>query len=216
MPFTIEMLLDYFAVYNQRIWPMQLLGYVFGLLTLGPLFWPSKAWNRVVTGVMAFLWLWVGLVFWRQAAVEMALLYAPTILFSLQGALFLNALARDRIAYGPAGRVDTAVGLAFTAYALIGYPLAGLLIGHVYPRTPLSPLFPCPATILTFGALLLAQRVPRHLLVIPTLWAMSGVLWFYLGMVEDAGLVMAGAVSLVIITARARAVHRADSTASRA
>jgi hypothetical protein len=216
MPFSIEMLLDYFAVYNERIWPTQLLGYVLGLLTLGPLFRPGKAWNRVVTGVLAFLWLWVGLVFWRRAAIEMAYLYAPTALFAVQGALFLHALVRDRIAYEPVRHVDTAVGLAFTAYALVGYPLAGLLVGHVYPHTPLSPLFPCPATILTFGVLLLARRVPRHLLVIPTLWAMSGALWFYLGMVEDAGLVIAGVVGTVMLIARERAAQRVDSATSQA
>ena len=68
MPFSLEMLMDYFAVYNERIWPMQLLGYAVGLLTLVPLFRPGKAWDRVVTAVLAFLWLWVGLVFWLQAA----------------------------------------------------------------------------------------------------------------------------------------------------
>jgi hypothetical protein len=216
MPFSLEMLLDYFAVYNERIWPLQFLGYVAGLLPLVPLFRPGKAWNRVVTGVLALLWLWVGLVFWLQAASQMALLYAPTVLFAVQGALFLNALARDRIAYGQARRVHTAVGLAFIAYALVGYPLVGLWVGHTYPHTALSPLFPCPVTILTFGVLLLARRVPRHLLVIPTFWALSGAFWFYLGMVEDAGLVIAGVVGVILLAARERAVHRTASTTSQA
>ncbi len=216
MPFSIGMLLDYFAVYNERIWPMQLLGYAAGLLILVPLFRRGKAWNRVVTGVLAFLWLWVGIVFWMQAASGMAMLYAPAALFAMQGALFLYALAQDRITYGPTGRVDTAIGLAFIAYALAGYPLAGMLVGHVYPHTALSPLFPCPATILTFGVFLFARRVPRHLLIIPTFWAVSGVLWFYLGMVEDAGLVIAGVVGVVMLAARERAAHRAASVTSRA
>jgi hypothetical protein len=209
MPFSLEMLLDYFAVYNERIWPMQLLGYVAGLLILVPLFQPGKAWNRVVTGMLALLWLWVGLVFWVQAASTMAMLYAPAALFTVQGALFLNALVRGHISYGRAGRVDTILGLAFIAYALAGYPLVGLLVGHVYPHTILSPLFPCPAIVLTFGVFLFARGVPRHLLIIPTFWAVSGVLWFYLGMFEDAGLVITGVVGVVMIAARERAAHRA-------
>jgi len=144
MPFSLEMLMDYFAVYNERIWPMQLLGYAAGLLTLVPLFRPGKAWDRVVTAVLAFLWLWVGLVFWLQAASEMAMLYAPAALFAVQGALFLHALIRNQITYEPVRRVDTAIGLVLIAYALAGYPLVGLLVGHVYPQTALSPLFPCP------------------------------------------------------------------------
>ena len=213
MPFSLEMLMDYFAVYNERIWPMQLLGYAVGLLTLVPLFRPGKAWDRVVTAVLAFLWLWVGLVFWLQAASEMAMLYAPAALFAVQGALCLHALIRNQITYEPARRVDTAIGLALIAYALAGYPLVGLLVGHVYPQTALSPLFPCPATILTLGVLLLARRVPWHLVAIPAFWAVSGLLWLYLGMVEDAGLVIAGVVSVILLAARERAAQRpADAT----
>lgn len=212
MPFTLEMLLDYFALYNESIWPLQWVGLALGLLTLAPLFWPRKAWDRVVTAVLASLWLWVGLVFWRGAAVDMALLYAPTILFAVQGALFLYALARDRIAYGPEERAYLGLGIAFIAYALVGYPLLGLLVGHSYPHTALSPLFPCPATILTLGTFLLARRVPRYLLIIPILWAISGVLWAYLGMVEDVGLVIAGVAGVVMMMSRERAA-RPEATA---
>jgi hypothetical protein len=214
MPFSLEMLLDYFAVYNERIWPMQWVGYVAGLLILVPLFRPGKAWNRVVTGGLALLWLWVGLVFWVPAAREMAMLYAPAALFAVQGLLFLHALVRGHLSYGPAGRVDTILGLAFVAYALVGYPLVGLAVGHVYPHAVLSPLFPCPAIILTFGLLLFARGVPRHLLIIPTSWALSGLLWLYLGMFEDAGLVIAGVVGVVLIAVRERAVRGAASATS--
>jgi hypothetical protein len=186
---------------------------VAGLLVLVPLFRPGKVGNRVVTGMLALLWLWVGLVFWVPAASQMAMLYAPAALFAVQGALFLNALVRGHLTYGPVGRADTMLGLAFVAYALAGYPLVGLWVGHVYPHAVLSPLFPCPAIVLTFGLLLFARRVPRHLLVIPTLWALGGLLWLYLGMGEDAGLVTAGVVGVVLIAARHRAAHRAAGAA---
>jgi hypothetical protein len=214
MPFSIEMLLDYFAEYNVRIWPMQLVGYALGLLTLVPVFQPGRAWKRVVSGALAFLWLWVSLVFWWRAAANMAMLYAPAALFAVQGALFLCALVRGRITYGSAGRFDTTIGLAFIAYALVGYPLVGLLVGHEYPHAALSPLFPCPAIVLTFGVLLLAREVPRHLLVIPAFWAVSGILWFYLGMVEDAGLVIAGAVGVVMLIVRGRPAERMGTAPS--
>ena len=84
MPFSLEMLLDYFAVYNVRVWPMQLLGYVAGLLILVPLFRRGKVGSRIVTGVLALMWLWVGLVFWVPAAEQMAMLYAPAALFAVQ------------------------------------------------------------------------------------------------------------------------------------
>jgi hypothetical protein len=213
MSFSLEMLLDYFEIYNEGIWPMQWVGCVLGLLSLIPLFRPSKTWNRVTTGVLAVLWLWLSLVFWRQGAANMAILYVPTALFGLQGILFLVALARGSISYGPERSLYTAVGLVFIAYALAGYPLLGMLVGHAYPRTAISPLFPCPGIILTFGVLLFARRVPRHLLVIPALWALSGVYWFSLGMVEDAGLVIAGIVGVIMISASERVSHRAMTAA---
>lgn len=209
MPFSLDMLLDYFAVYNQRIWPLQWVGYALGLLALLPLLRAGRGRNRVATAVLTALWLWVSLVFWLGAASQMAILYGPVALFAVQGALFLHALARDRIAYGEAGRVPTAIGLIFVAYALVGYPLVGLLAGHQYPNMAWSPLFPCPAIVLTFGVLLFARRVPWHLVVIPTLWALSGILWFYLGMVEDAGLVLAGVVGAIMLLTRECATRSA-------
>jgi len=204
MPFTLDMLLDYFASYNRTIWPIHIVGYALGVLTLIPLVRSGKLANRVVTAALAVLWLWIGLMFWRPAAADMAMLYAPAVLFTAQGVLFVYAMVRDRIAYGSADPAYTAVGLLFIAYALIAYPLIGLLVGHVYPRAALSPLFPCPGIILTFGVLLLGRIVPWYLLIIPTLWALTGALWFYLGMVEDAGLVVAGVVGVIMIIARER------------
>ncbi len=98
------------------------------------------------------------------------------------------------------------MGLFFIAYALIACPVIGLLIGHVYPHAALSPLFPCPGIIVTFGALLLGRRVPWYLLVIPTLRALTGAVWFSLGIVEDAGLVTAGVVGAIMIIVRQRAL----------
>jgi hypothetical protein len=215
MSFSIEMLLGYFAVYNERIWPMQLLGYIVALLALVPLFRQGKAWNRVVTGVLALIWLWLGLVFWMPAAGENAPLYVPTVLFIVQGVLFLIALARERIAYGrPERGVDMAIGLTFVTYALVGYPLVGLLVGHVYPYAVFPPLFPCPFIIFFFGVLFFAERVPRHLLIIPALWAATGILWSYLGMVEDIGMLIAGLVGVIGLVARERAARRAVAAIS--
>jgi hypothetical protein len=212
MSFTIEMLLNGFAVYNERIWPMQLVGYAIVLLTLVPLFRRGKMWNWVVTGVLALLWLWLGLAFWLPAAMRSPMYYVPVALFILQGILFIVALARGSIAYGPERRVDTIVGIALVSYALIAYPLVGMLVGHTYPHMALPPLFPCPATVLTFGVLFFAQRVPRHLLIIPALWAFTGILWLSIGMVEDIGLLLSGIVGVVMLFVRERAARRVVAT----
>lgn len=208
MPFSLEMLLNYFAIYNDRIWPAQWAGFALGLVALLPLFRTGRVWSRVVTGTLAFLWLWIGLVFWVGAARQMAVLYAPAALFVAEAALCLYALYREHVLYDSVGGAWVITGCIFIAYALVGYPLVGLMVGHEYPQAAISPLFPCPAIVLTFGVFLLARRVPWYLLVIPTFWALSGILWFSLGMVEDVGLVIAGVVGVVMLIARERISRR--------
>nr|NIV37086.1 hypothetical protein [Anaerolineae bacterium] len=61
------------------------------------------------------------------------------------------------------------------------------------------------------GVLFLAKRVPWHLLIIPALWAATGILWSSIGMVEDVGLVLAGIVGVIMLVARERAARRAAS-----
>jgi hypothetical protein len=90
-------------------------------------------------------------------------------------------------------------------YALVAYPLLGVLLGHHYPATPTFGA-PCPTTIFTFGVLLWCQRrVPAWLLIIPGLWALIGLsAAISLGVPEDVGLFVAGAVAIPMLVRRGR------------
>jgi hypothetical protein len=91
------------------------------------------------------------------------------------------------------------LGGILVVYALAGYPLIGLAVGHRYPAMPTFGL-PCPVTILTVGMLLFAARpVPRSVLAAPALWGLLGgaSATFLLGVYQDAGLLLAGLISLV-------------------
>lgn len=106
------------------------------------------------------------------------------------------------------------IGLLFLVYALVGYPLVGLLVGHGYPYAAFSPLFPCPFITFSLGILFFADRVPRHLLIIPGFWAATGIMWVSLGMVEDIGMLIAGLVGVIALLSRERASRRVIAATS--
>jgi hypothetical protein len=85
-------------------------------------------------------------------------------------------------------------------YALVVYPILGALSTHAYPSAPTFGL-PCPTTIFTFGILLWTDPTPpRHLLVIPVLWAIVGTTAsFTLGIAEDIGLGIAALVTVLVL-----------------
>jgi hypothetical protein len=78
--------------------------------------------------------------------------------------------------------------------------MLGAMHGRTYPASVTFGL-PCPLTIFTFGALLLFHGpLPRHLLVIPTAWALIGsTAAIFFGVYEDLALIVSGATALTLI-----------------
>lgn len=201
MGITGEQLLQLFAEYNARIWPMQIVAYVLGIAAVILAFKFSIRAICSVTSILAFMWLWVGLVFWLPYGIEG---YVPGIIFSvmmvLQGAFFIWQAAKPHLRFGTYSPGFTWVGMIFIVYAMLGYPFVGYLIGHIYPRTPPFGLTPCPVVIFTLGIFMLTRkRIPKELLIIPFIYALSGVLPIAEGILEDIGLVAAGLICVPIL-----------------
>lgn len=222
LPFSIDQFLEIFEAYNGAIWPAQIIAY---LLAAGALLLTVRRrpyTDRVVGGILAFFWIWMGAVYHLAffSTINPAA-YGFGALFIVQGVLFLAfgaidprltfRLRRDR--YGHAG------GLLML-YALVVYPGLGVLLGHGYPQAPMFGVAPCPTAIFTFGLLLwTAGRVPGWLLVIPALWALIGTTAaLQLGIREDLGLVVAGLLGVGMLLYRNRregsAPHRPENTAA--
>jgi hypothetical protein len=83
-------------------------------------------------------------------------------------------------------------------YALVAYPAIAYASGQHYPALPTFGL-PCPTTIFTIALLLwMPGTSPRALLVIPILWSVLGLsAATTLGIREDFGLAVAGAIAVV-------------------
>lgn len=214
---TLEQLLGVFADYNARIWPMQIVAYLLGIAGFVLALRKSMLSNRLIPAILAFFWLWVAFVFWLPNAQQG---FAPGYLFAgiflIQGLLFLMQVVRPKLAFEYQANWFAWTGIFFALYAMVGYPLFGIFIGHTYPYAPSFGLTPCPLITFTFGLLLLTvQRVPKALLIIPFCYAMSGILWVSIGIFEDVGMVLGGLLGVGLIWARdAKVVAASPSEAS--
>jgi hypothetical protein len=203
---TLEVLLDVFEKYNLAIWPMQVVGYVLGLTALY-LVIRKKGFHELWVGlILSFLWVWTGIVFF---ILYFGPVYLPACIFGgffvVQALFFLIHPFAPRPPHGDKGRANKVIGMCFVVYAMIGYPLASILLGHIYPWAPVFGLTPCPLVVFTFGLFLLSDRkLPWWMLPVPVLWAIGGIVPVSLGVLEDIGLMVAGVLGTSLIIYRDR------------
>ena len=199
LPFTAEQFFGVFARYNQSVWPAQIALNALALTCIGLVFLRSAAAGRWISALLAVLWFWVAVAYHfaffsginPAAWVFGGVTFAGGLVFLWIGTL------KSTLRFAPAGGWRGAIGGLLLAYALIGYPLLGLLLGHRYPAAPTFGV-PCPTTIFTLGLLLFASPpAPRLAFVVPVLWVGVGsIAAFSLDVVEDFGLLAAAIVAI--------------------
>lgn len=205
MPFTRVEFFDVFAAYNEAVWPAQIL--LTAMAAAIAILAGAVRRGGHAAALLGALWLWAGLVYQIGffAPINPAAWLFGT-LFVLQAALLLHAWRRGLVFRA---RLDAAgiTGIALAAYALVAYPLIAVAGGHPWPTLPTFGV-PCPLVIFTFAALLWAEPpVPRHLLVIPTLWAGIGTFAaLRLGVPGDYGLAVSAALALPLLMRRERTI----------
>ncbi|NLF32830.1 MAG: hypothetical protein GX591_18325 [Planctomycetes bacterium] len=215
LPFTVEQFFDVFEAYNRAIWPAQVLAYVLGLAAIVLASGDTARRGRAVAGILALSWIWMGAAYHLghfRAINPAATVFG--VLFLLQGLVFIGAgciLAKLRFRF--AVRPIPIIGAAFILYAMVLYPLLGRLAGHIYPRSPVFGVAPCPAAIFTFGLLLWATRpVPWYVPVVPVLWSLIGLsAAIHLRVPQDYGLGVAGVFGIALLVVRNRMLKQEAS-----
>ena len=216
IPFTVEQFFDIFGTYNTAIWPAQVVAYIFGIIALGLALRENKLSSRIISGILAFFWIWMGVFYhigYFSVINPAARIFG--LLYILQGVLFLLiGTIRGRLSFRFNYRSLPILGVCLILYAMVIYPLLGLGFGHSYPKAPLFGVAPCPTTIFTFGILLATKSVPGYLLVILLLWSIIGVsAALNLRVPQDYGLVVAGVLGTTLILIQNRkAKKRAQLT----
>lgn len=204
-PFTVEQFLEVFRSYNEAVWPMQVFLYLFGVVIVALSIKKTHSSYKIITLVLAFLWLWMGIVYhllYFSSINKAAYLFGAA--FILQGFLiFYIGIIKKSLSFHFKTDIYGIVGAVFILYAIIIYPLVGYSLGHIYPASPTFGL-PCPTTIFTFGVFLLSEKkVPWILVLIPFLWAIIGsTAVFVLGIKEDAGLLISAIITTTMVLSR--------------
>ncbi|RJR32414.1 MAG: hypothetical protein C4576_30170 [Desulfobacteraceae bacterium] len=208
LPFTGDEFLSVFQAYNLAIWPMQIVAYLAGAAAIVMLIARPCTTGRAISATLSLMWLWNGIVYhigYFTAINKGAFLFGP--LFIVQSMLFFwSGVRRNHLIYGFSGDRYSLAGCLFILYAMALYPILGTLAGHSWPHSPVFGVAPCPSTIFTFGLLLLTRgRVPKHLLVVPFLWAVIGLsAAVTLSIYEDYGLFIAGLTGATLLLVRDR------------
>lgn len=210
IPFTVEQFFSIFKVYNEAIWPAQIVAYLMGLALIVALFKQTKWSGRFITGVLTLFWVWMGVTY--------HLLYFSTInpaarlfgiLFIVQGILFaMLGVILNRLEFGSTDKLNTFVGGFFILFSMLIYPILGYAFGHNYPAAPMFGVAPCPVTIFTFGVFLFAQtKIQWYLFLLPLLWSLVGIsAAISLQVPQDYGLVFAGIFGTALILKKNRRI----------
>ena len=173
MPFTEAQFFDVFRRYNVETWPMSAVLTITGVV-LAICVATKRVSMRTVWWTLAGLWTWTALAYHVKffAAIN-PLAYVFAVLCLVQASA-LVAVARAtpaNIALPDVDRGRALVSDALFIYALVVYPLVGVMLGQRYPGLPTFGL-PCPTTIFTIAVLIRVDRsAPGLLYVAPLLWA---------------------------------------------
>jgi len=175
LPFTSAQFFQVFADYNEAIWPVQIVAYGLGLLTLAALVRGGS--DRFVAGTIAAMWAWTGIAYhvFFFGSINAAA-YGFGVLFVAQSAAFLwTGVLQGRLHFGWSDDARCWIGAASIGYAALVYPAVGMALGHAYRELPQFGVTPCPLVIFTFGCfLLLRTPAPWWMLAIPIVWSLIG------------------------------------------
>lgn len=157
-------------------WPMQIVWYAAALAMVGLALWPARRWSSPLICALAAAycaWIGIGYFAWLSPGIGLSGVWAAV--FTLQAVLLVVAgVARRDLVIRPRWDLSSGMGAVFIAYALIGYPLVGVLGGHALRVVPLFGVSPCATVTFFFGLLLWAvPPAPAYLLLVPLAWALN-------------------------------------------
>ncbi len=202
--FNLEEFLNVLGSYNLKIWPLQIIAFLFGLVAVVFAFRKTKSSGKVILAILALLWLWNGavfcLLFW-STIYKLAYIFAALLV--IQGALLIVALFRSDIVISFHPDWMSVVGIILIIYSMAGYQVFGYFLGHIYPNFFPFGLVPCPTTIFTIGLLMMTyKKIPGYYLIIPIIVSTGGFMVVPMGILEDIGLILAGIFGICLLFKR--------------
>jgi hypothetical protein len=204
----LDQFLTTYGAGNAAIWPAQVVCYAAVAAIIALTFWPGQRAERLASALAAACFAWAGVAFFLVVSPDMSLAGGWAAVFAIQALLIIYAgVVRADLVIRPRRDLASALGAVVIAYALVAYPIIGLLTtGHPLSALPVIGLSPCATVILWFGLLLWARPpAPLYLLPLPLAWALNAAPANQAaGFVPDIGLIVAGVGAAVLIIWRDR------------
>jgi hypothetical protein len=197
--------LPMFESVNRDLWPLQVLTLLLGIAMAIAALRKSRIADRLSAAVLGSIWIFDGAVFhwvYFRPVYEPAERFA--VLWIAQGVLFIVfGVFRPRLSFTAARDGFAAFGFLLIAYALLVYPVLGYLLRSDFMFATWFGPFPCPVAVFTIGMFLLTDaRVPKVLVIVPLLWAVTAWVPVSWGVTEDIGLLVGGTIGMVLLFVR--------------
>ena len=212
IPFSVEQFYGVFTAYNVGVWPMQFPLLALGVLAIVFLVRQRSYSSAGISASLTALWLWQALAYHLAFfTVINPLAYVFAAVFMAGAAVFFwQGVIRRKLIFKQASGWRACAGWGLLIFAFLIYPAWTYFMGHRYPAFPTFGL-PCLTTLFTIGLLaFLVRPYPRSVFVVPVLWCFVGSqAAFAFDVQADLGLIVAGAVGLVLIAKSKRLVGRA-------
>jgi Family of unknown function (DUF6064) len=189
---------------NAAIWPMQLVWYASAAAIVGLALWPRRRASQLICLLAAAYFAWVGIVFFGVIESGMTLWAAVFILEAIL--LLVAGLVRRDLVFAPRWNLASVLGAVFMFYALVAYPIIGMLGGYPLRTLPVFGLSPCVTIIFAFGLLLWARPpAPKYVLLLPLAWALNAApANLAMGNVPDFVLILVGVITVGLLIWRDR------------
>ncbi len=165
--------------HNEALWPSQVAALGLGFAIVVLLRRPSARQGRLLAGILAILWVWVGwgFVWSRYSTINWAAKYL-VLLFAIEVLVLVGiGVLRGGLRFVRRRDAAGALGMALLVLSLLLYPAFAPLLGRGWRQAELFGVAPDPTVLATLGVVLLADAPIRWaLLAMPILWcAVSGV-----------------------------------------
>jgi Family of unknown function (DUF6064) len=212
---ALNQFLAAFGRADTAAWPAQIVSYAAAVAIVALALWPRRWSSPLICGLAAayFAWIGIGYFAWLSPGMNLAGVWAGV--FTAQAMLLVMAgVVRRDLVIRPRWDVSSGLGGVFIAFALIGYPLVGVLGGHALRVVPLFGVSPCASVAFFFGLLLWAvPPVPAYLLFLPLAWALNAAPHnMATGVVVDYGMLAAALLTTGWVLWRDRAAGPAWHT----
>jgi hypothetical protein len=191
-------------LYNQAIWPAQLVGLAIGLAIVALVVSNRRHRDRIIAALLAACWLWIGWAFLYQRYAQInwvAGWFAAA--FALEALLLVGVgVIAGRMAFQPARGRAFWMAIALVVIIVLGYPFLAPLSRRSWTTAEVFGVAADPTALLTVAVFALVRGRLRWLvLVVPLLWCTFTALTLR-AMSSAETFVVVGATLLALLPSR--------------